>query len=270
MATKERLDIMLVQQGFFDSRQRAQGAIMAGLVRVDGKRIDKPGTRVPPDADIQVEGQEHPYVSRGGLKLERAIKELGFDPGGKVIIDIGASTGGFTDCALQHGAKRVYAVDVGYAQLAWKLRQDQRVVVMERTNARYLQASDFPELADAATIDVSFISLALIFPAAVPLLVPGGEIVALIKPQFEAGRELVGKRGVVREPNVHRQVINQVWETASELQLGLMGLTFSPITGPEGNIEFLSLFKQGTADRVSPADVETVVELAHKQLGKQG
>ncbi len=267
MAEKERLDLLLVQLGLFDTRQKAQGAIMAGLVTVNGQRVDKPGARFRRDADVQVQGQEHPYASRGGLKLERAIRELGFNPQGKVIIDIGASTGGFTDCALQHGAKRVYAVDVGHAQLAWKLRLDPRVVVMERTNARYLKLSDFPEQADALTIDVSFISLATILPPVVQLLQPGGEVVALIKPQFEAGREQVGKRGVVRDRAVHKQVIERVCQEASHLGLGLLGLTFSPITGPEGNIEFLAWFKQGVGDSVTTESIEKTVELAHGQLG---
>lgn len=266
MAVKERLDMLLVQQGYFPSRQRAQGAIMAGLVTVAGRRVDKPGTKFPADVAIEVQGQAHPYVSRGGLKLEQAIQQLNFNPSGKVLIDIGASTGGFTDCALQHGAIRVYAVDVGYAQLAWKLRQDDRVVVMERTNARYLEASDFPEQADAATIDVSFISLSTILPPVVQLLTPGGEIVALIKPQFEAGREQVGKRGVVRDAAVHRQVIMQVWSVATVLELGLLGLTFSPVTGPEGNIEFLAWFKHGAVDLVTQSKLEEVVERAHAHL----
>ncbi|HBK84965.1 MAG TPA: TlyA family rRNA (cytidine-2'-O)-methyltransferase [Firmicutes bacterium] len=266
MIIKERLDVLLVQQGYFPTRQRAQGAIMAGLVFVEGQRADKPGTKFPEDVTIRVQGQEHPYVSRGGLKLERAIKQLGFDPAGRVVIDVGASTGGFTDCALQHGAIRVYAVDVGYAQLAWTLRQDERVVVMERTNARYLQASDFPERADAATIDVSFISLGTILPPVVELLTPDGEIVALIKPQFEAGREKVGKRGVVREAATHRQVIRQVWDTAASLGLGLVGLTFSPITGPQGNIEFLARFKSAADDVVIEDQIANVVELAHASL----
>ncbi len=266
MVVKERLDLLLVQQGYFPSRQRAQGAIMAGLVTVDGKRVDKPGNKFSTDVAISVQGQEHPYVSRGGLKLERAIQEFGFDPAGKTIIDIGASTGGFTDCALQHGAKRVYAVDVGYAQLAWTLRQDERVVVMERTNARYLEAGDFPELADAATIDVSFISLATILPPVVRLLIPDGEIVALIKPQFEAGRDQVGKRGVVRDAAVHQQVIRQTWAVATALELGLLGLTYSPITGPEGNIEFLAWFGRGAGDRVAEDEIEKTVEQAHAHL----
>lgn len=266
MIVKERLDVLLVQQGYFPTRQRAQGAIMAGLVFVDGRRTDKPGTKFPENVAIQVQGQDHPYVSRGGLKLERAIKQLGFDPSGKVVIDIGASTGGFTDCALQHGAKRIYAVDVGYAQLAWTLRQDERVIVMERTNARYLHASDFPEQADAATIDVSFISLGTILPPVVELLTLDGEIVALIKPQFEAGREQVGKRGVVRDAATHRQVIRQVWDIATSLGLGLIGLTFSPITGPQGNIEFLARFKRVSDDVVMEDQIANVVELAHANL----
>ena len=192
---KKRLDDLVVQHGLAPSRQRAQGLIMAGEVLVDGQCIDKPGTQVPIAARVHIRHQEQPYVSRGGLKLKQAIDGLGFAPKGKVILDIGASTGGFTDCALQHGASRVYAVDVGYAQLAWSLRQDPRVIVMERTNARYLQPQDMPEPADAATIDVSFISLAVILPPLLPLLVERGEVVALIKPQFEAERSQVGRGG---------------------------------------------------------------------------
>lgn len=266
MNTKARLDVLLVQQGFFSSRQKAQGAIMAGLVYVSGERVDKAGTKFPADVPIVVQGHEHPYVSRGGLKLERAINEFGFDPADKTIIDIGASTGGFTDCALQYGAKHVYAVDVGYAQLAWSLRQDERVTVMERTNARYLEPSDFPELVDAITVDVSFISLATILPAVTKLLLPEGEIISLIKPQFEAGREQVGKRGVVRDRTVHRQVIQETWNVANHLGLGLLALTFSPITGPEGNIEFLAWFKQGASDRVTQETIDETVEQAHEQL----
>ncbi|NLY54766.1 MAG: TlyA family RNA methyltransferase [Firmicutes bacterium] len=266
MAAKERLDVLLVRQGHFLTRQKAQAAIMAGIVFVDGQRIDKAGVKIEPNSDIQVRGQRQPYVSRGGLKLEKAIKELGFDPAGKILLDIGASTGGFTDCALQHGAKRVYAIDVGYNQLAWSLRQDERVVVMERTNARYLTVEDLPELADAATIDVSFISLALILPATIPLLHADADIVALIKPQFEAGREQVGKRGVVRDEIAHRQVLKQVLALAQELGLGLLGLTFSPITGPEGNIEFLARWQKGAQGRIGEEQIASLVQQAHLSL----
>ncbi|MGI6357327.1 MAG: TlyA family RNA methyltransferase [Bacillota bacterium] len=267
---KERLDLLLVQQGLFPSRERARGAIMAGLVFVDGQREDKPGSRFPLDAAVEVRGDDLPYVSRGGLKLEQAMRQLGFDPKGKVILDVGASTGGFTDCALQHGALKVYAVDVGYNQLAWRLRQDPRVHVLERTNVRYLTAEQVPELVDGVTIDVSFISLRLALPPAVRLLRSGGDLVALIKPQFEAGREQVGKRGVVREMSVHRQVIEQVLEYATEQGLALLGLTYSPITGPEGNIEFLGRWQK--ADAQTPADarqvdVQALVQAAHEALG---
>jgi 23S rRNA (cytidine1920-2'-O)/16S rRNA (cytidine1409-2'-O)-methyltransferase len=267
---KERLDLLLVQQGLFPSRERARGAIMAGLVFVDGQREDKPGSRFPLDAAVEVRGDDLPYVSRGGLKLEQAMRQLGFDPKGKVILDVGASTGGFTDCALQHGALKVYAVDVGYNQLAWHLRQDPRVHVLERTNVRYLTAEQVPELVDGVTIDVSFISLRLALPPAVRLLRSGGDLVALIKPQFEAGREQVGKRGVVREMSVHRQVIEQVLEYATEQGLALLGLTYSPITGPEGNIEFLGRWQK--ADAQTPADarqvdVQALVQAAHEALG---
>ncbi len=266
---KERLDLLLVQQGLFPSRERARGAIMAGLVFVDGQREDKPGNRFLLDAELEVRGDDLPYVSRGGLKLEQAISELAFDPRDKIILDIGASTGGFTDCALQHGARKVYAVDVGYNQLAWSLRQDPRVVVLERTNVRYLTARQIPELVDAVTIDVSFISLRLVLPPAVQRLRSGGDVVALIKPQFEAGREQVGKRGVVREQSVHRQVIEQVLAYAAEQGLTLLGLTYSPITGPEGNIEFLGRWQKEcdqSRQIPSPADVQALVGAAHENL----
>jgi len=265
---KERLDLILVQQGWFASRERARGAIMAGQVFVEGKREDKPGSRFSPEAAIEVRGSDLRYVSRGGLKLERVITELGFDPAGKVILDVGASTGGFTDCALQHGAELVYAVDVGYAQLAWSLRQDRRVVVLERTNVRYLSAEQVPQLVDAVTIDVSFISLGLVLPPVVQLLRPGGELVALIKPQFEAGREQVGKRGVVRDQEVHRAVIERVLGQAAEQGLSLSGLTYSPITGPEGNIEFLGFWRK-TADAAAVlVDTVQLVRQAHEELAE--
>lgn len=263
---KERLDLILVQQGFFASRERAHAAVMAGLVSVDSKRVDKPGVKFALDAAITVQGNDLPYVSRGGLKLEKAIRVLGFDPKDRVMLDVGASTGGFTDCALQHGASKVYAVDVGYAQLAWSLRQDQRVVILERTNVRYLTSEQVPEPVDGVTIDVSFISLGLVLPPAVRLLRSGGEVVALIKPQFEAGREQVGKRGVVRDQAVHQAVIERVLGQAAEQGLQLVGLTYSPVTGPAGNIEFLGLWRKGQIDQVIDPDVAALVRAAHLEL----
>lgn len=268
MTLKNRLDVLLVEQGYFPAVQNAQGAIMAGLVYVDGKRVDKAGTRLAASVRLEVRGQSLPYVSRGGLKLAKAIDEFDLVMDGKVMIDIGASTGGFTDCALQNGAVKVYAVDVGYGQLAWSLRQDERVVVMEKTNARYLAKADFPELADIITIDVSFISLGTILPPIVDLLHDQGQVIALIKPQFEAAREQVGERGVVKDEDVHRQVIRHTWQIASELGLGLLGLTYSPITGPQGNIEFLAWFKKSAADVVTDSQVHDLVQLAHRILSK--
>lgn len=262
---KERLDIILVQQGFFQSRERARGAIMAGQVQVDGVKQDKPGLKLPLTVSIVVTGDELPYVSRGGLKLEKAITQLGFDPAGKTLLDVGASTGGFTDCALQHGATLVYAVDVGYAQLAWRLRQDPRVVVLERTNVRYLTSEQVPQPVDAATIDVSFISLGLVFEPVVRLLRAQGEVVGLIKPQFEAGRDQVGKRGVVRSAEVHQTVVERVLAQAAEHGLQPLGLSFSPVTGPEGNIEFLCRW-QRNAPGGSAIDIAGVVQAAHQQL----
>jgi len=246
---KERLDVLLVERGFFESREKAKGAIMAGLVFAGGERIDKPGTKIPRDAELTVKGSTHPYVSRGGLKLEKALKTWGIDLTDAIVLDIGASTGGFTDCALQNGASYVYAVDVGYNQLDWRLRNDPRVHVMERTNFRYMQPGDLPGPKPTfATIDVSFISLKLILPPLHALLAAGGEAVALIKPQFEAGKEKVGKSGVVRDPQVHREVLEHVLRFADDAGFGLLGLTFSPITGGEGNIEFLAYFAM-KADR---------------------
>ncbi|GAA3405441.1 TlyA family RNA methyltransferase [Paenibacillus hodogayensis] len=241
-SNKERLDLLLVEQAYYDSREKAKAAIMAGLVIVDGERIDKAGTKVPREASITVKGAIHPYVSRGGLKLEKAIREFDLKLEGAVMIDIGASTGGFTDCALQNGAAYVYAVDVGYNQLDWSLRNDPRVCVMERTNFRYMQPGDLPGPAPTfASIDVSFISLKLILPPLRALLAPGAQVAALIKPQFEAGREKVGKSGVVRDPGVHREVLEAVLTQAVRNGYELQGLTYSPITGGEGNIEFLAL-----------------------------
>ena len=236
---KKRIDILLVEQGYFDSRERAKKAIMAGLVFVDNQRCDKAGTEVKEDANILVKGNPIPYVSRGGLKLEKAMKNFGVTLKDKVCMDIGASTGGFTDCMLQNGAVKVFSIDVGYGQLAWKLRQDERVVCMERTNIRYVTIEDTKEFADFASIDVSFISLKLVLPKAKELLNIDGEIVALIKPQFEAGKGKVGKIGVVRDKNIHIEVIEMISEFAIKNGFAILNLDYSPIKGPEGNIEYL-------------------------------
>lgn len=239
---KERIDVLLVEQGYFDSREKAKAAVMAGLVYVGTERVEKPGMKLPRNTAFQVKGAVHPYVSRGGLKLEKAIRSFSLDLAGVRMLDIGASTGGFTDCALQHGAAEVCAIDVGYNQLDWSLRNDPRVRVMERVNFRYMVPDDLQGFSpDFAAIDVSFISLTLILPPLKPMLEPGGgRVVALIKPQFEAGREQVGKSGVVRDPEVHRDVLRRVLAFAADLGFNLKGLTYSPITGGEGNIEFLA------------------------------
>ncbi|BFH61692.1 TlyA family RNA methyltransferase [Paenibacillus azoreducens] len=238
---KERIDILLVEQGFFESREKAKAAIMAGLVLANEERMEKAGMKIPRDAAIRVKGAVHPYVSRGGLKLEKAIRTFGLDMKDRTMLDIGSSTGGFTDCALQHGAGYVYAIDVGSNQLDWSLRNDERVNVMEKTNFRYMTPADLtgPE-PDFASIDVSFISLRIILPPLQELLKRPADVAALIKPQFEAGREKVGKSGVVREPSVHREVLMNILAFAHDLGFELKGLTFSPITGGEGNIEFLA------------------------------
>ncbi|RDY24838.1 TlyA family RNA methyltransferase [Romboutsia maritimum] len=236
---KKRIDILLVEQGHFESRERAKKAIMAGLVFVDNQRCDKAGSEVKEESKIEVKGNPIPYVSRGGLKLEKAMKNFDLSLDKKVCMDIGSSTGGFTDCMLQNGAKKVFSIDVGYGQLAWKLRQDERVVCMERTNIRNVTIENTKEFAEFASIDVSFISLRLVLPKAKELLIPGGEVVALIKPQFEAGREKVGKKGVVREKSTHIEVIEMVSNFAVENGFEILGLDFSPIKGPEGNIEYL-------------------------------
>ncbi|MFC4078213.1 TlyA family RNA methyltransferase [Salinithrix halophila] len=268
--TKERLDVLLVNGGFYESREKAQRAIMAGLVRVNGDRADKPGTKIPEDACLEVIGQEHPYVSRGGLKLERAIEVFSLELKGKTVLDIGASTGGFTDCALMNGAEKVYAVDVGYGQLAWKLRQDERVVVMERTNFRYMKSEDLPgEKPDFAVIDVSFISLSLILPPLREMLREEAKVIALVKPQFEAGKEQVGKKGVVRDPAVHREVLLRFVTQAEEMGYQVFGIAPSPITGGGGNIEFLSYLGWpggAEANDWTPVIAEVVKE-AHENQG---
>jgi 23S rRNA (cytidine1920-2'-O)/16S rRNA (cytidine1409-2'-O)-methyltransferase len=254
-ARKVRLDLLMMERGLAGSRQQAQRLIMAGQVRVGDRLLDKPGSRVDATAEVTVKAPL-PYVSRGGFKLAAALDAFGLEVGGWIVADVGASTGGFTDCLLQRGAARVYAIDVGYGQLAWKLRQDARVMVMDRTNARHL--ARLPEAIDLATIDVSFISLKLILPAAAGWLGAGGQIVALIKPQFEAGREQVSRRGVVREPAVHRAVLEEITGWAETQGLGLAGLIRSPITGPAGNVEFLAHWRPGRATTV---DTSSLVEL---------
>jgi len=236
---KKRLDVLLVEKGMVASREKARALIMAGEVLVAEQKITKPGTEVFENLPIRIIGEGLKYVSRGGYKLEKALEEFKINLQGKIVIDIGASTGGFTDCALQKGAKMVIAVDVGYGQLNYKLRQDPRVVVLERTNIRYLEKDRLPRIPEFATCDVSFISLKLVIPKIKELLLPGGEAVLLIKPQFEAGREKVGKKGVVKDPEVHEEVIKNIISFAQELDFSILGLTYSPITGPEGNIEYL-------------------------------
>ncbi|WP_407399737.1 TlyA family RNA methyltransferase [Anaerovibrio sp.] len=267
---KERLDVLLVKKNLVQSRERAKTTIMAGMVIVDGNKIDKAGTMVKETADIRVLGNQIPYVSRGGLKLEKAIKEFGVELKGKVTADIGASTGGFTDCMLQNGAVKVFAIDVGYGQLAWSLRTDERVVNMERTNVRNVTPEDIGQFIDLASIDVAFISLEKVLPAVKAMLKPDGQVVALIKPQFEAGKEKVGKKGVVRDPKVHLEVIHKVIDIAREMDFVTKKLTFSPVKGPEGNIEYLVwLTKDKDADdNVTDEVMASTVELAHSKLDK--
>ena len=265
---KERLDVLLVDKGICTSRERAKTNIMAGLIFVDGQRVDKAGEKVSVDADIVFKGEELKYVSRGGLKLEKAMNTFGIDLTNKVCMDIGASTGGFTDCMLQNHASKVFSVDVGYGQFAWKLRTDERVVCMERTNIRYVTPEDIGVPLDFASIDVSFISLRTIMPAVKNLLGDKGEVVALIKPQFEAGREKVGKKGVVRDIEVHLVVVNKIVNFLIENDFNVLGLSFSPIKGPEGNREYLVYFtkdkeKEGTFEL---SQIDDVVRESHSQL----
>lgn len=236
---KERLDVILVKRGYFPSREKARSSIMAGIVHVNKNREDKPGTKFSEDVEIEIKENIHPYVSRGGLKLEKAIRQFGINLQGKTAIDIGASTGGFTDCMLKNGAAKVFAIDVGYGQLAWELRNDERVICMERTNIRYVKPEDIGAPADFASIDVSFISLKKVLPVAKELTGGEGEILCLIKPQFEAGREKVGKHGVVKDMQTHREVIENIVFFSIENGLKIKDLTYSPIKGPEGNIEYL-------------------------------
>ena len=264
---KERLDNILVKEGFFPSREKARSAIMAGLVYVNEQRLDKAGTQVPSDSKVEVRGNILRYVSRGGLKLEKAITAFQIDLHEKIVLDVGASTGGFTDCALQHGARLVYAVDVGYGQLAWSLRTDSRVISMERTNIRYLDAEKFTDIPDFVTIDVAFISLGKIFTKVGQLTASNAEGIALIKPQFEAGPEKVGKKGVVRDASVHIEVIFNVLSAVKDLGWDVLGLNFSPIRGPEGNIEYLLYFGKEAVGQFNTVQlVPDIVKQAHSSL----
>ena len=265
---KERLDILLVEKGICESREKAKTNIMAGLIFVDGQRVDKAGEKVKVDADIVFKGEKLKYVSRGGLKLEKAMNTFGIDLTNKVCMDIGASTGGFTDCMLQNNASKVFAVDVGYGQFAWKLRTDERVVCMEKTNIRYVTPEDIGIALDFASIDVSFISLRTIMPAVKALLGDKGEVVALIKPQFEAGRDKVGKKGVVRDKEVHLEVINTIINFLLENELNVLGLSYSPIKGPEGNREYLVYFTKDKEreGNFELSQIEDIVNESHSQL----
>ena len=265
MKHKERLDVLLTQKGLCDSRSRAQALIMSGEVYVNGLKCDKAGTAVEVEARIEVRGNACPYVSRGGLKLEKALRDFGVDPTGFVCSDSGASTGGFTDCLLQKGAKKVFAIDVGYGQLAWSIRTDERVVCMERTNIRFVKPEDLGEPLDLSVVDVSFISLRIVLPAIKALLKPTGQIVCLIKPQFEAGKDKVGKKGVVRDAAVHEEVLNGFLTLAAELELNVRNLTFSPVKGPEGNIEFLGHLSMLPQGAMTP-DVKAIIAAAHETL----
>ena len=272
----ERLDVLLVKQALAPSREKAKAVIMAGSVYVDGQKEDKAGSVFDEEsAQIEVRGHALPYVSRGGLKLEKALKVFPITLTDKICMDIGASTGGFTDCMLQNGAAKVYSVDVGYGQLDWKLRQDDRVVCMEKTNFRYMTPEDIPDVLDFASVDVSFISLDKILTPAYALLREQGEMVALIKPQFEAGREKVGKKGVVRDPKVHEEVISRIVRHADEVSFEVLDLSYSPIRGPEGNIEYLIHLKKNPERTVYPDILEVfekkikeIVEEAHQELEK--
>ena len=262
---KKRLDVVLVEKGLAASREKAKALIMAGKVLVNENKIDKAGTEINPELPIRLLGQDIPYVSRGGLKLEKALQVFPVDLTDKVVADLGASTGGFVDCALQNGAAKVFAIDVGYNQLDWKLRTDARVVSMEKTNARYLEADSLGQMVDVVTTDVSFISLDKILPPAMAFLKENGHVLALIKPQFEAGREKDGKKGVVRDAAVHREVIEKILRLCAEIGLTVWGLDYSPVKGPEGNIEYL-LWGCKNADTNFVPDAATVVAAAHESL----
>ena len=265
MKVKKRLDVLLVERGHADSRTKAQAIIMSGLVYVQGQKADKPGISYEEHVDIEVRVGGCPYVSRGGLKLEKALRDFGVDPTGYVCSDSGASTGGFTDCLLQQGASKVFAIDVGYGQLDWKIRSDPRVVVMERTNVRYVTPEQLGEPLDLSVIDVSFISLKIVLPVIKTFLKPTGQVLCLIKPQFEAGKDKVGKKGVVRDPVVHKEVLDGFLELTEQTEFNVLGLTFSPVKGPEGNIEFLAHLTLDDKVGIHP-DTEAIVRQAHETL----
>ena len=270
---KQRLDVLLVEKGLAPSREKAKAIIMAGIVYVDGNKEDKAGTTFPENAGIEVKGKTLPYVSRGGLKLEKAMQKFPITLSGKVCMDVGSSTGGFTDCMLQNGATKVYAIDVGHGQLAWKLRNDERVVCMEKTNIRYVVPEDIDELAAFSSIDVSFISLTKVLLPVKNLLTEDGQVVCLIKPQFEAGREKVGKKGVVRDRAVHEEVIRMVMDYASSIDFYPLALDFSPVKGPEGNIEYLLFLSKNKQDQeivdASSIEIKAVVTASHDTLDKE-
>ncbi len=265
MKVKKRLDVLLVEQGYAQTRAKAQAIIMSGSVYVDGQKADKAGTSFEESVSIEVRGASCPYVSRGGLKLEKALKDFGVDPTGFVCSDSGASTGGFTDCLLQQGASKVFAIDVGYGQLDWKIRSDPRVVVMERTNVRYVTPEQLGEPLDLSVVDVSFISLNIVLPVIKTFLKPTGQVLCLIKPQFEAGKDKVGKKGVVREPETHKEVLDNFISLATGLGFHILGLTHSPVKGPEGNIEFLAHLSLDKDTGFSPNTAQ-VVAGAHQNL----
>lgn len=265
---KKRLDIILFEKGCYDSRERSKAAIMAGLIFVEGELKDKPGEKIEETSDIKIKGNPIPYVSRGGLKLEKAFNVFPFHVKDREVIDIGASTGGFTDCLLQNGARKVYSIDVGYGQLAWKLRQDPRVVTMERTNFRYVKLKEIGKKVSRATIDVSFISLSIIMKNLFDLMDDDGQVVALIKPQFEAGKDKVGKKGVVSQPQTHIDVVKKVIDKINTIGFSVLDLSYSPVTGPKGNIEFLAFISKDTTKESSLSEDEIIriVNEAHNNL----
>lgn len=266
--SKERLDILLTNQNFFESRAKSQSMIMQGKILINGQKIEKSGTLVDIDSKIEIIGEKMPFVSRGGFKLQKALEIFPINLNEKICADIGASTGGFTDCMLQHGAKKIYAIDVGYGQLAWKLRNDSRVVNFERTNIRNVTKQNFEEILDFASIDVAFISLDKVLTVAYEILSETGEIVALIKPQFEAGRDKVGKKGVVRDKKIHNEVLNYVLNFAQNLNFKICGLDFSPIKGPEGNIEYLTFLRKNldSDEIILEKIIPEVIDRAHENL----